>query len=258
MPELRVGVHRDTGTGFEDQGQRPGLHLQPGTPQADRALDGDSPGLAEQVGDLDDVAQVAAPGGHPDAPEPGCPGAAHATRGGLDVDDQLRVDLDEQLLAEADVAEVVEAAGRADQGETGQVGAELSGGADLHHLAVAAQHVWALHRQGGDRRIPLDSHAPPDGSDRDPGQSARFALRGLLLFRAGLGGPGCVTGLVLEGGYSPVRLGGVDAPRRQIVQDGTQIRIGHAVMVTHPSHFRKRTLDSLKSGVGCRGLRGTT
>ena len=135
----------------KDQGQRSGLYLQSGTPQADRALDGDAPGLAEEVGDLDDVAQVAAPGGHPDASETGYAGAAHAARGGLDVDDQLRVDLDEQLLAQADVAEVVETAGRTDQGKATQVGAELPGGADLHHLAIATQHVWALHGQGGNR-----------------------------------------------------------------------------------------------------------
>ena len=94
------------------------------------------------------------------------PLGVQAAGGHLDVDHDVRVDLEQQFLAQTEGADVVEVAGRAAQdAEAVERGAELAVTGDLEHRAVAAQDVRTVGRQGGDGGLAEDAHPATDRAD---------------------------------------------------------------------------------------------
>ena len=81
----------------------------------------------------------------------------------------LGVDPQQQLLAQAEGADVVQVARRAAQdAEPVEGGPELAVAGHLEHRAVAAQHVRAVGGQGGHRGLADDPDPAADRADGDP------------------------------------------------------------------------------------------
>ena len=150
-------------------------------------------GLDQRVVDLSHVHQLGSTGGHPDLAQMRHLLGVQAAGGHLDIDDDVRVDLQQQLLAQPERPEVVQRPRRiAQQAEAVQRGAQLSVAGHLEHCAVAAQHVRPVGGQGGDRGLADDPDPPPHRPDRDPLDPA--GVDGLGAAPARLGGSGFVRG----------------------------------------------------------------
>ena len=154
------------------------------------------PACIEGVVDLGDVQQLGPARGHPDLAQVRHALGVEVARGHLHVDDDRGVDAQQQLLAQAQRADVLHVPrDPAQDAEAVQAGAQLAVAGDLQDRAVAAQHVRAVGGQGRDGGLADDPHPAADGADGDPLDPAGVdRLRPGAARRAGSGADGGVAG----------------------------------------------------------------